>query len=132
MWLKGLLNVADSIPAVTLVVAILILSGPTRLLEPETKRQLTNIEFCIDISGSMMAPFGEGSRYDASMQAINDFLDIRTGDAFGLTFFGNSVLHWTPITTDPSELRRRTVAGGSFSSTVTSPPIRPSTFSTAW
>lgn len=108
MWLKGLLNVADSIPAVTLVVAILILSGPTRLLEPETKRQLTNIEFCIDISGSMMAPFGEGSRYDASMQAINDFLDIRTGDAFGLTFFGNSVLHWTPITTDPSAIRYAT------------------------
>jgi Ca-activated chloride channel family protein len=66
---------------------------------------LTNIEFCVDISGSMTAQFGDGSRYDASMKSIDSFLDFRKGDAFGLTFFGNNVLHWTPLTTDPSAIR---------------------------
>ena len=103
-WLKGVLNLADSIPALVLLVVVLILAGPTRLLEPKTQRSLTNIEFAIDISGSMMARFGEGSRYDASMAANNEFVKARSGDAFGLTFFGNSVMHWTPITTDPSAI----------------------------
>src|SRR5690606_27461214 len=61
-------------------------------------------EFPIDISASMTAKFGEGTRYDASMAAITDFVKARSGDAFGLTFFGNSVMHWTPITTDPSAI----------------------------
>ena len=39
------------------------------------------------------------------MAAINDFLDYREGDAFGLTFFGNSVLHWVPLTSDVSAFR---------------------------
>jgi Ca-activated chloride channel family protein len=39
------------------------------------------------------------------MEAINQFLDYRTGDAFGLTFFGNSVLHWVPLTNDVSAFR---------------------------
>jgi Ca-activated chloride channel homolog len=103
-WLRSVLNVADSIPAITLLVIILLLSGPTRLLEPRTQKSLTNIEFCVDISGSMMATFGEGNRYDASMAAIDQFVKARKGDAFGLTFFGNSVMHWTPITTDASAI----------------------------
>jgi Ca-activated chloride channel family protein len=53
----------------------------------------------------MTAKLGEGTRYDASMAAINDFLDYRQGDAFGLTFFGNSVLHWVPLTSDASAIR---------------------------
>jgi Ca-activated chloride channel family protein len=90
---------------VLLGAVIVVLAGPQQLSEPKTKRVLTNIEFCVDISGSMTAPFGDGSRYDGSMEAINKFLDYRTGDAFGLTFFGNSVLHWVPLTTDPSAVR---------------------------
>jgi Ca-activated chloride channel family protein len=39
------------------------------------------------------------------MAAINEFLDYRKGDAFGLTFFGNNVLHWVPLTSDPSAIR---------------------------
>ena len=54
---------------------------------------------------SMTTPLGEGTRYDASMKAIDEFLKIRQGDAFGLTFFGNNVLHWVPLTSDPSALR---------------------------
>lgn len=104
-WIKAVLNLAESLPALLLVVVIAILAGPQRLSEPKTKRALTNIEFCVDISGSMTAPMGEGSRYDASMEAINEFLDFRDGDAFGLTFFGNNVLHWVPLTKDKSAVR---------------------------
>jgi Ca-activated chloride channel homolog len=53
----------------------------------------------------MITPLGDGTRYDASMKAIDHFLDIRKGDAFGLTFFGNNVLHWVPLTGDPSAIR---------------------------
>lgn len=98
-------NLAEAIPAVLLGIIIVILAGPQRLEEPTTQRKLTNIEFCVDISGSMTAPFGKGSRYDASMESINSFLDYRQGDAFGLTFFGNNVLHWVPLTTDVSAFR---------------------------
>ncbi|MEX0718750.1 MAG: vWA domain-containing protein [Planctomycetaceae bacterium] len=104
-WLKGTIDVAESLPAVVLAVAIVLLAGPQKLGEPKLKRVLTNIELCVDISGSMTAPFGEGSRYDASMKAIDEFLDARQGDAFGLTFFGNSVLHWVPLTSDVSAIR---------------------------
>jgi Ca-activated chloride channel family protein len=81
------------------------LAGPQRFGAPRSQRVMTNIEFCVDISGSMTAQLGDGSRYDASMAAINNFLDYREGDAFGLTFFGNSVLHWVPLTQDPSAIR---------------------------
>lgn len=104
-WFKALINIAQSFPAILLAVVVAILCGPQQLSEPKTKKRLTNIEFCVDISGSMTAPFGDGSRYDASMEAINDFLDFREGDAFALTFFGNSVMHWVPLTTDPSAIR---------------------------
>lgn len=104
-WLKALINVTQCLPVLLLAVVVAILCGPQQLSEPKTKRKLTNIEFCVDISGSMTAPFGDGSRYDASMEAINDFLDFREGDAFALTFFGNSVMHWVPLTTDPSAIR---------------------------
>ncbi|MEZ6115884.1 MAG: vWA domain-containing protein [Pirellulaceae bacterium] len=103
--LTFLLNLAETMPAMILALAILILAGPQRLGKPRQKRALTNIEFCVDVSGSMTASFGEGNRYDASMKAINDFLDFREGDAFGLTFFGNEVLRWVPLTTDVSAFR---------------------------
>jgi len=87
------------------MIVIWILAGPVILGKPTQKRAITNIQFCVDISGSMTAPFGTGSRYDASMEAINSFLDFRKGDAFGLSFFGNAVLHWCPLTTDTSAIR---------------------------
>jgi Ca-activated chloride channel family protein len=102
---KFLLDLAESLPALLLATVIVILAGPQQLGEPKTKRVLTNIEFCVDISSSMTAPFGDGTRYDASMKAINEYLDYRRGDAFGLTFFGNSVLHWVPLTSDTSAFR---------------------------
>jgi Ca-activated chloride channel family protein len=99
------LGLAESVPALILAVVIVLLAGPQRLSAPRTKRVLTNIELCVDISSSMTTPLGDGTRYDASMKAIDHFLDIRKGDAFGLTFFANNVLHWVPLTGDPSAIR---------------------------
>jgi Ca-activated chloride channel family protein len=100
-----ILKLAESLPALLLAVVIVILAGPQQTGIPQTKRSLTNIEFCVDVSGSMSAKFGELTRYDESMKAINQFLDYREGDAFGLTFFGNAVVHWTPLTTDTSAIK---------------------------
>jgi Ca-activated chloride channel homolog len=104
-WGFALVSLAESLPALLLAVAILLLAGPQKSEAPRTRRELTNIEFCVDVSGSMTAPFGEGTRYDAAMQAINEFVEYREGDAFGLTFFGNSYLHWVPLTTDVSAIK---------------------------
>lgn len=104
-FVSGLVKTAESLPALLLAVVLVLLAGPTRLDEPRTQRALTNIEFCVDVSGSMTARFGDGTRYEAAMEAINGFLDKRAGDAFGLTFFGNAVLHWVPLTTDVSAFR---------------------------
>jgi len=101
-FLKLLLTLAESLPPLLLAVAILLLSVPLATGSPVTQRKLTNIEFCVDCSGSMTAPFGEGTRYDASMQAINEFLNFREGDAFGLTFFASDVVRWCPLTRDTS------------------------------
>ncbi|MEW6073453.1 MAG: vWA domain-containing protein [Planctomycetota bacterium] len=104
-WIRVTVNLAESFPPLLLGIVILLLAGPQRWDEPRSKRVLTNIEFCVDVSGSMGSSFGGGTRYDASMEAINEFLDYREGDAFGLTFFGNQVLHWVPLTTDVSAFR---------------------------
>jgi Ca-activated chloride channel homolog len=103
--LAALLNFAESIPAIVLAGVVALLAGPQQLGEPKSKKVLTNIEFCVDVSGSMTAPFGEATRYDASMKAIDEFLDYREGDAFGLTFFGDEVIHWVPLTNDVTAIR---------------------------
>lgn len=102
---RGLVDAAESLPGLVLAVAIVLLAGPQVMGAPKTKRVLTNIEFCVDVSGSMTAQYGAGSRYDAAMQSINDFLGYRQGDAFGLTFFGIQTLHWIPLTSDVSAFR---------------------------
>jgi Ca-activated chloride channel family protein len=84
---------------------VLVVAGPQKFGEPKSRRALTNIEICLDVSGSMTAAYGDGSRYDAAMKSVQEFLDYRKGDAFGLTFFGNSVLHWCPLTSDVSAIR---------------------------
>ena len=104
-WLRAALDSAESLLPLLAAVGIAIAAGPVRTAEPKARRVLTNIEFCVDVSGSMLAPCGEGTRYDASMAAIDRFLGARDGDAFGLTFFGTSVLHWAPLTTDTSAIR---------------------------
>jgi Ca-activated chloride channel family protein len=104
-WVWTLITLAESVPPLLLAVAVCILAGPQRNGPPQEKRSVTNIQFAVDVSGSMTAGFGEGTRYDASMKAIDAFLDFRKGDAFGLTFFGDAFVHWVPLTTDPSAIR---------------------------
>ena len=74
---KNLLKLTASFPSLLLTIAILLLAGPQQISEPKTKKRLTNIQFALDVSGSMTAPFGEGSRYEAAMQAINEFIHYR-------------------------------------------------------
>lgn len=96
------LDVASSLPALILAAVLIILSGPRRFEQPENEREMTNIQFCLDVSGSMMAPFGSGDRYDAAMNALNEFITYREGDSFGLLFFGDHNCQWVPLTTDVS------------------------------
>ncbi|MBL8817719.1 MAG: VWA domain-containing protein [Planctomyces sp.] len=98
-------STAESLLPACLGIVILILALPLTTGNPITERSLSNIEFCVDCSGSMTAEFGEGNRYDASMKAINEFIGIRQGDAFGLTFFASDVIRWCPLTTDSSAFR---------------------------
>ncbi len=104
VW-QTVLNIAESVPALILVVVLILLAGPTNLGTPVQERELKNIQFCLDVSGSMTASFGPGNRYDAAMEAINDFIDFREGDTFGLTIFGVQNMHWVPLTTDTSAFK---------------------------
>ena len=104
-WTDFFIRCFMSAAPLMMAMAIILLAGPRRLGLPQAERELTNIEFCLDLSGSMDGEFGEGTRYDAAIQAINDFVDQRTGDAFGLTVFGSRAYHWIPLTTDPSAFR---------------------------
>jgi Ca-activated chloride channel family protein len=107
-FLARLIKLANVLPALLLAVGILVLAGPQRLTSNESQRELTNIQFCLDVSGSMTAQFGDGSRYDGAKKAIDEFVNYRKGDAFGLTIFGNEVLHWVPITKDVSAIKLAT------------------------
>ena len=101
-FLGFLLDTATILPALILATVILILAGPRRFEQPKNEREMTNIQFCLDVSGSMMANFGSGTRYDGAMSALNEFLHYRKGDSFGLLVFGDSNLQWVPLTTDVS------------------------------
>jgi Ca-activated chloride channel family protein len=104
VW-RLLITGMESMPPLLLAVAIILLAGPQRPGEPRDKRVLTNIELCLDVSGSMTIPFGEGARYDVAMAALNEFVTYRKGDAFGLTFFADETLQWVPLTSDVSAIR---------------------------
>lgn len=109
-WLNRVVVAANLLPAIVLAIAIVILAGPLKPGKPVSSRVLTNIEFCLDVSGSMEAKMGDGTRrrYDAAMEAINEFTQQRKGDAFGLTIFGNEVLRWVPLTKDLDVVRAAT------------------------
>jgi Ca-activated chloride channel family protein len=105
LWLERTVKGANLIAPLLLAVAILLLAGPQRVAPPKEERVLTNIEFVLDVSGSMMSPFGEGTRSDKAFDAIVEFTSYRKGDAFGLTIFGTEVVHWVPLTRDLTSLR---------------------------
>ena len=101
----GLINLVSCAGPLMLAVAIILLAGPRHLSVPKAKREMTNIEICLDLSGSMNVPFGEGTRYEAAIDSINAFVTMREGDAYGMTVFGDNANHWIPLTTDPSAFR---------------------------
>lgn len=104
-WLNRIIKTANLLTPLLLVVCILIIAGPQRLSKAKDQRVLTNIQFVLDVSGSMMAQFGGGTRSDKAFEAIVDFTSFRKGDAFGLTIFGTEVVHWVPLTKDLTALR---------------------------
>lgn len=104
-WADFFIRCFVSAMPLMMMMSIILLAGPRHLSVPKAERELTNIEFCLDLSGSMTAKFGAGTRYDAAMEAINGFVDQRPGDAFGMTVFGTRAQHWIPLTTDPSAFR---------------------------
>ena len=105
-WLHGLVIVTNLLPSLLLACAIILLARPQRIAAPQAERVQTSIEFCLDVSGSMMADFGTSTAYDSAMAAISDFTNKRAGDAFGLTMFGNEALRWVPGTKDLAVIRQ--------------------------
>jgi Ca-activated chloride channel homolog len=103
--LRLLVNLANTLPALLLAVAVLVLAGPRRPAPPENERVLNNIIICLDMSGSMSMRFGNSTRFEAAMASARQFCEYRRGDAFGLTVFGNEYLHWFPPTKELSAIR---------------------------
>lgn len=103
--LRRLANLAGLLPSLLLAVVVLLLARPQRSDIPPDEARLTNIQFCLDVSGSMMSPFGEGNRSQAAIRSVQEFTRLRPGDAFGLTIFGSETLHWIPVTRDLSAIR---------------------------
>ncbi|MFT6242954.1 MAG: Ca-activated chloride channel family protein [Akkermansiaceae bacterium] len=103
--LSTLLNLSNTLPHLILATLILLLAGPRTFERPKSERELTNILFCLDVSGSMTTSFGPDDRYAAAMESLNEFLDYRKGDAFSLMVFGGDNLRWVPLTTDVSAFR---------------------------
>lgn len=104
-----LINSANCLPASLLAVAILFLAHPVIFNPPEVERQLTNVQIVLDNSGSMRSPHGPqngklNSRFDSAMASIEQFLHYRKGDAFGLTVFSRSFVHWVPLTLDTESI----------------------------
>lgn len=104
-WWHAALSIVGAIPKLLLALLILLLAKPVQYEQPKQERELTNIQFCIDVSGSMTSEFGASTRYDAAMLAMNEFIALRDGDDFALTIFGGEYLHWVPLTSDPSAFK---------------------------
>ena len=103
--LRFLTNLAGTLPAILLAIAVLILAGPRKPAPPQDERILNNIIICLDVSGSMGVPFGgKGTRFEAAAESARQFCTFRKGDAFGLTIFGAEYIHWVPPTKDLSAI----------------------------
>lgn len=107
--LRFFTNLAGTLPAILLAIAVLLLAGPRKAAPPKDERVMSNIIICLDISGSMGVPFGsQGSRFDAAADSARKFCGFRKGDAFGLTVFGSEYIHWVPPTKELSAIASAT------------------------
>lgn len=107
----ALIHLANMLPALLMAMAILLFANPRSQSAPEVEEVKTNVQFVVDLSGSMRAPFGaqptDGTvrrRIDAAMDAIDRFVNHREGDSFGLTIYGTEFLHWLPLTSNTSAI----------------------------
>jgi Ca-activated chloride channel family protein len=104
-WLGGAVNVSQMFPQLLMAIAIVILAGPQKPGVPEDEKIMANINFCLDISGSMRSGPGGSkgkTRYELAVEAMQEFttLEGRKGDSFGLSVFGVEIIHWVPVTQD--------------------------------
>lgn len=98
--LAWLLGAFELVPLGVVAVVIAMLAGPKMMQQPKAERSLTNIQLCLDVSGSMT-----GERYELASKAIREFTREREGDAFGLTLFGSDQIRWVPLTKDLEAIR---------------------------
>ena len=98
VWLLGAF---DRVAPLLLAAVVLMLADPQTLKQPKEKRSLTNIMFCMDVSGSM----GAENRYKNARDAVEEFIKVREGDAFGLTIFAERQVRWVPLTKDLNAIR---------------------------
>ncbi|GEP41895.1 vWA domain-containing protein [Brevifollis gellanilyticus] len=108
-FLRLLVLGANCLPALLLALAILFLAHPMTYTPPEVERQLNNVQFVLDTSGSMAEDHGPQTqgrhrRFDSAMEAIEQFTNYRQGDAFGLTIFSRNYIHWLPLTLDTQSI----------------------------
>jgi Ca-activated chloride channel family protein len=107
--LRFLVLCANCLPAALLAMAIVFLAHPMTFTPPAVERQLTNVQFVLDTSGSMAEDHGSQTngrnrRFDSAMAAIEQFVNYRQGDAFGLTIFSRTYIHWLPLTLDTQSI----------------------------
>ena len=74
-WLAWTLGAFDRVPALILAAALLLLAGPQMLKQPHQTRLLTNVQFCLDVSGSMMTD----DRYGMARKAIDQLVEQAAG-----------------------------------------------------
>jgi Ca-activated chloride channel family protein len=108
-FLRFLVLCANCLPAALLALAIIFLAHPITFTPPAVERQLTNVQFVLDTSGSMAENHGsqaEGRhrRFDSAIEGIEQFVNYRKGDAFGLTIFSRHFIHWLPLTLDTQSI----------------------------
>ncbi len=92
-------------PSALFLAVVILAAGPRTVTHTQGERAPTNVQFCIDVSGSMTMRFGlDQNRYEGALDGAQRFMDERRWDAFGLSFFGNSFLQWVPVTPHQSAI----------------------------
>ena len=118
-WLLGsLVLTANSLPAVLLAMAIVLLARPLTYAPPKTQRELTNIQIVLDASTSMVfntygPQDGEQryTRFDGAMDALETFLstvfDLLHNSSFHQVQFSEEIcpgfITWTSMRNQISE-----------------------------
>lgn len=105
--IEKMVKCVELLPLLSALLCALLLSVPQRKYFGETVREMRNIQILIDCSGSMSASFGGSgkNRHEAALDAVQQFVSHRKGDAFGLTLFAGVVIPWIPLTTDINALQ---------------------------